>query len=432
MATSFPAGASLSFRSAVASRSESRLNRHSLGLALLVAGQPLAWTARDLLGFTNSFLFSAGMIAVALLMLTDLGVLFQAKLYATKLSIAPPLLWLTGTVVLAVGAAKFTDRVREPLYQLAIVAALVAIHSVRPSKLASFCKALFLVSFITTTIPLLQFLTGRLTLNGRLAAGDSNSPNQLAFVAGFLLISSLIWAWCSPHTLRNVLATTVAILTAIATAVLSNTRSVFIGVAICLLYKFAQLFINGLKRRSNVNISSRLSTYGAIAILSVTVVITYTRSRSLNAYLDDVTTHLKLGYLGYVEGVSGVESSAETRRRLMFYELANLNWTGHGYRSLYIDCPALQSFGDGGIILGVLFLVITICIPVTIVAKKLLSDHSPAPPLEQLMTYFYLISVPNLFLHGEPYDFTTWFYLVAVYGTLVRTLPRRISPSKAS
>jgi hypothetical protein len=135
--------------------------------------------------------------------------------------------------------------------------------------------------------------------------------------------------------------------------------------------------------------------------------------------LDAVRTHLELGYLGYVEGVSGVESSAETRRRLMSNELADLNWIGHGYRSLYIDCPVLQAFGDGGLALGLCFVVTTLCIPLTFIGIKLMSSYE-VTLLERLMIYFYLISMPNLFLHGEPYDFTTWFYMIAIYGTLIR------------
>ncbi|UPW18272.1 hypothetical protein M0C34_18930 [Agarivorans sp. TSD2052] len=82
---------------------------------------------------------------------------------------------------------------------------------------------------------------------------------------------------------------------------------------------------------------------------------------------------------------------------------------GSGYKSLWLDFPLLQAYSDLGILFGFLFMGTFLILPCLFSLRYINSSNAVG-----FFSLLYLANVPRLFLHGQPYDWQHFIYLVPI------------------
>ena len=82
---------------------------------------------------------------------------------------------------------------------------------------------------------------------------------------------------------------------------------------------------------------------------------------------------------------------------------------GKGYMSRnQIDFPLLQIFYDCGILMGIIYFILSIVYPLKFVISK------PKNDMDKIMIYFAIITICNSFFTGNPYGINCYMYLIIV------------------
>ncbi|MDY6927554.1 MAG: O-antigen ligase family protein [Pseudomonadota bacterium] len=89
----------------------------------------------------------------------------------------------------------------------------------------------------------------------------------------------------------------------------------------------------------------------------------------------------------------------------------NAPWFGNGIKHFWVDFPLLQIFSDLGIVVGLPYVYITLILPIIITLKY----KREKGLLLGLFIALYLSNMPRLFLHGQPYDWTTYIFISTLF-----------------
>jgi len=125
------------------------------------------------------------------------------------------------------------------------------------------------------------------------------------------------------------------------------------------------------------------------------------------------------GFDVYVAGgLREVDESAEARTMLRERAFSEFNMWGQGYDALYVDAPVLQAFFDLGLLGGLAFVLVTLVLPF---GWWILKVRSSGISVEQRFPFLvYLFFLPNLILHGRPYDFSVWLPVMLLFCVIAR------------
>ncbi|PSB04088.1 hypothetical protein [Merismopedia glauca] len=416
------------------------IQRHSYGVALIFAGLPIVWILRALVNAPNSQIYSIVAMILGLCL-----IVYPPKLWKCTLEVIfPPLtqsFWQLVPLLFLIPAlvASFLANIPDDLggvYILFLIAFLIAFNTVPYERLKFLPQACFVISATGCLVVLLYALKSGIGLSGqRLTAAATNSPGQIAYMGGTALISGIATLNHLSKSLSSLLRNYAyaAIMLGTAVVILAVSRSTLIGLSLCLLFAlFNRIYYFAPEKLPPIHLKIKpkkswfsstelkLIIWAVILIFAIlyweNLLLTLSPvAKTFNTYQERFWTYLQKGYQTYAEG-TGTELSAGKRRALLTYAISNFDNLGHGYKSLWVDCPLAQAFYDGGLLGGLLFLAVALIIPVACIAN--LTYFQPVDPIKSICIYLYIFSSPTLVLHGQPYDFYFWLRIVIIYSVM--------------
>lgn len=408
-----------------------RMNRASLGLGIVLSGLLVAWVARAVSGAGDSKIPAMLTFCIGLAFLGSWSNLSKGRLYGNWRTMIP-VLFLAPVCALSLFAAGTPDTVWAEL--LVVLSILFAIHTRPLHSFGPLPTSLVIVGSVGMVVTLVyawagmdSLFAGTAEISARLFAGDSKNPNYVSFVAGLVILATSFILWRDqPRLTLPVVFVSSAMILALVVVIVAGTRSTFLGLFACL----ALALIGHIRhrvhfpRRSIRHLSSR-EMWGKMFALLIGIAAIVLIPSQLRDYVagagGGLLTTLETGFRAYILGEASGEVSAEIRRVLLEQALAHVNVVGHGYKALYVDFPILQAFFDLGLVGGLLFLAVAVLIPSISAFWLIAIRNRPAPV--RFAGYVYIFFLPNLFLHGEPYDFLIWLPIVTFYALALRSVP---------
>lgn len=391
--------------------------RHAFAVSFIFCGLPLVWVLREAIGITNIQLFTWIVMATVVMILPQ----FKGHLYGDTKAIVFPLSFLAYLIVISFASGIPEDN--GFIYLLFVFSVFVGLMTV-PTRNLILVPILFLfISALSCVITVGNIILNDIELIGRIYAGDSNSPNQLSFVGGLAMVSGLFVLFNHVSTNRwTQFLSYMSILLGLIIVILSVTRSTVLGLVlcavICIFFKITKLItIQTRHDCTNAKIIKAKKIGARITILLLFLLGGYLYAGDIvSVYFFQFITYFQKGILSYFYGITGIEESAETRYYQIYLALNGIfeyPIAGHGYKSLYVDFPILQSFYDLGLFGGIYFLIIALLLPIIFIIRTMISVNSPA--LQRFVAYVYVYFTPNLILHGQPYDYPLWLPIVLLF-----------------
>lgn len=406
--------------------------RINIGLAIVLSGLPVVWVIRPYLGWVGSQGVSivVMLIAIALIISWDLLFAFKIKIYSSYQLALLPTIFVVPVAMIGFLANVHGDD--GPYYLLYSIVLLYAILSQKVSVYQTLPKVVAGISLLSAILTLLQVYFGDIGLtekgigeeSARLYSGDSNNPNYIAFVAGYGLIGLFLSGYrvmMFSYFLRVIGPASILIVVIL----MSMTRSAIFGI---LFVGLVGLFFNHKNQFSYYLLTpSRILRMGfafsAILAISYLLYQAFIENNSFGDFsslFGTIEEGLKEGIKGFFFGQDVTDQSTIDRIMLRNKAMDGLTLLGNGYSSMFIDNPLLQAFYDLGLFGGILFASVALIIPI-VRAFNLFRVGWGNSPASQFATYVYLFSLPNLLLHGRPYDFTLWIPIVLFYGLCFRS-----------
>ena len=395
----------------------------SIGFSLLFIGLPLSWMLRSTIGQQGERLFSMAMITFACLLLPNWSRVFAGRSVLSRSPVVVCVelffLYLILWTIVSTDSGTLAFDSLLPIFLLPIVLSFST-----PIDLVALPRTFACLS--TCVSLLILAVEGSATLAAasteRISVGDAGSPNQVSFVGGITVVTNLfllVSQRASPRS--SPLLLIVGACAGAVVVVLTQTRSTIIGLVVCLV-----AILTVLSTRATRKVAwhqTRMVVLLLVAASATLVIFDFSPGQTPAAEL--VTTHAESlqdyfykGYLAYFKGQDEVEVSASTRRLLRDQAWQGLSVSGHGFQSLYIDLPILQAFYDGGLVFGLCYSLVTLLAPLIIISRRLKGAATADPPM-QLACITYLFYMPNLFVHGQPFDYTVLLPISTFYGVLI-------------
>lgn len=420
-------------------------HRHSFGVALIFAGMPIIWIFRDIVGASEkgNQIYSIVFMVLGLCFITfyrNLPVSALDSLFPFLKKKHISLLFIIPSLIASTGKIPF-----DPIdagYLLFCVFFLIAINTVPYEKFYSLPQTFLTVSGSGCILLICYTLSSGIDLSGqRLIAGTTNSPGQVSFMGAVAVVSGLFTAkYFSRHSsaiFRTYIY--VSILAGIAVIILSISRATIISLALSLLFFLISysslsseesiLQTNKLHSRFNfalINLRNKFfrfrKTEILLAAVSIVTIVFYGKVVSpvfnlLGKYLDKFSQYFQRGFDTY-QGNGGKEMSAATRKFLLDKAITDMNSWGHGYKSLWVDFPIVQSFYDGGLLTGGVFSALTLVMPLAMIFRFVFNKREH-DTIRLFCIYNYILLLPNLFLNGQPYDFYIWLRVILFYSLML-------------
>jgi hypothetical protein len=188
------------------------------------------------------------------------------------------------------------------------------------------------------------------------------------------------------------------------TAILmAGTRSVYLGIVLAV---SSIIFLYGRKSKGGY--------YGifVLAVIICIISVTGLMSDRITHMLDFISRGL-FTILGDKSSLGDPSALSRINQRSLAIDLfLNNPVFGAGFKHYWVDFPLLQSFSDGGFFFGTLYLLAILVIPLWYCWSLRGSSSS----IVILMLAIYILNLPRLFLHGEPYDWTVCTYALLPYA----------------
>ena len=392
----------------------------SLGLALILAGQPLGWALRGQTGGGKSILLPVGIVIIGFLLLLRADMLVGLRLHARPVPFATVvmLLLVPVTVLLFVDPSGLAQYI---VYMVFIVGVIVVVGFSTTERFARLPEALMLVAGLSSLAPLLELAIGGVAKGFfRLAISGNDNTLIVATTGGMAILAATVSAF-SPRRgslLWGLICASVW-LTGLAATLLSGTRSVF-GMIIVLIPLYA--FVLRKRQASGTNRGGKRLGFwlvliagaiaaptAAIAVLGLAT-ITEISGRSISRLA---------GAVALFEGSKGsIDESTAIRAELAAESWDNMSVAGqgvmalpysHGDLSVYQHNAYLQAFYDLGLFGGCLYISVSLLIPLAMVTALLV--RGSLSPTEQLLVMLFIYIQGDMVAHSTPYN---WSPLIAV------------------
>lgn len=231
---------------------------------------------------------------------------------------------------------------------------------------------------------------------------DNQAYTLIAYAAAFGIIAS---AHALLRSYLGLVLGTASIVACVASVILAGTRSVYSGLAISIVYLLVA-------DRHYVSVR-RLFLYTTALIM---IFVFLALSGLFSERLQLLQESIREGFYTILGGDSlGIDPSALGRvfqREYASYLLAENPLFGAGFKAYWVDFPLLQAYSDLGIFIGFFYTVAFLIVPVFIAVRSTRRSN----PGHILLAALYLLNMPRLFLHGQPYDWVLFAYVFLVYA----------------
>lgn len=416
-------------------------DRQAVGVGLVFAGLPVAWVVRWAVGRPEAQSATVAVLALGLALTVSVAsVVNRHGLYLSPASLLP--VYFLFPVSLWAFTAGRAVSLQAGFGMMFAASFLLALATVPPGRLTHLPLRMTQVAWVSCTATLAAAL-GREPLgmeSQRLQAGLTNSPNQVSFVAGLLIVAWAAhlarhrtkqvearfgggtpggpnWQTERASTYRRLSATVAVGSVAGAVLLLSRTRSTLIGLAVCMLAALLRkvgLRIRGVhdhewrKMPHWIAAATLMTLAVGVSSLAVAHEVNVREAATLYATYVVRGANTLLGFGG------PRDPSAAQRVQNIARALSGMTWLGHGVGALRVDVPPIQAFYDLGVLGGVGFSCIVLIIPLLLSGSALLSPKVTSSSL--FVVYVWLFYLPSLLLHGDPYGFSTWLPVVMLYA----------------
>jgi hypothetical protein len=407
----------------------------SVGIALMLCGQQVAWAVRGYTSLSHSVIFPAIPILIGTGLLVRARWIFGSRITAGPISVAAPILLIFLPAV-ALSLIDTTFLVEQLTY-MAILCVIMLFASMNSSN--SFDHIPYYVMAIGGIGCLLadvEFIRAPLQNAARLGLAGNENPLSTALNGSTTAIAALVVGLSSNKNRAWLGVLSVAVFCVGASNVLlSVTRSQIVSVALCIM-----LFLFFLRGRIHPTCGSPLKwkSRQGLAFIAAAVggglAIPSIMGTLFNAkFLSTMITFALERFLPLLMA-DAKDGSLSAHKYLMDYNWQHLDAIGHGMMAmafrfgagLYAHMDYLEAMYDFGIVGGLIFAIIAAVFPIAIIVIRLV--QGPITMVQGMLILMFVSSQIDMMSHGTPYSWTQWQATILIYVLFV---PRfRSDPEK--
>lgn len=385
-------------------------------ISFLIAGLPILFIIREFIPLSKS-IFTYLIIAIVILSSINFKNLLQLNFFSRNNIFISILILILFSLFLLniIYENKLNFENSESFY---IVIILLIYISTLTNSISNTNKLFFYVLILSSITSYLTVFTSPMDLNywilnagGRLYVGDTKNPNISSFVALINVLSIIIF-FSSNSEKKSFLEIIFFIITmfiSIYIYYLSFSKSAIIGLLL-------SLFMIGL-----FNLLRKRKFIITIILCSVFfIIITFINPsfiENFNLRLEKIFSAFYSYFFGITENIAG-DSAAIRNLKLkeVLPILFEINiFTGNGIFTTRSDFPLLQTFTDLGYFPGILNLLIMFILPMTIIINNYERFKKTDKTLNNNFSMIlYVFFLPNLFLHGTPYETSIWIPILVL------------------
>jgi hypothetical protein len=386
----------------------------SFSLSFLVVGLPILFIFREYIPISKS-IFTYSLVGFMLLALINYNNLFKIKIHANIPIFIIILLFILYTLFIL--NLMYVTSSTSTIYIIITVFIYFALLTNEDKDFSIFYKYILIISSFVTVFTLVSTpldYSYWIMNGGRLYVGDTKNPNLSSFIALANILAIIFYLYTSTEKLKFIIKFIFLIvgLGSIYIYFLSFSKSAILGLIFALIYLIPKNFLKNKKM-----IISLIVLFVLIFLLSLFF------SDIANQISGKFTILINAfdGYFyGKTENIS-VDSAAIRHQSLVkvlpILEEINL-FTGNGIFTTRADFPLLQVFTDLGFFAGFLNLFLMFIFPLILISKqnikhKVLSNDFEKSKYFSILLYLY--NLPNLFLHGTPYEYSMWLPVLILY-----------------
>ena len=389
----------------------------SFELSFLVVGLPILFILREYIPISKN-IFTYSIMGFILLTLINYKNLVRLKLYS-KIPIYINVLLITLYTIFLLNL-MYSPSNSSSIYVFITILIYFALLTREEKDFSIFYKYILIISSVVTVLTL---LTTPLDLNywaydgGRLYVGDTHNPNLSAFTALINILVIVFYLLQKDIKLKLYIKISflVVSLGSLYIYFLSFSKSAIVGLVFSLIYLFPRRLLKNKKFLINI----------VILVVSVFLILIF-----LPAIGEEISNKfmvLNSAYDAYFYGKTSnlAADSAAIRHQTLSNVLPILKdinlFTGNSIFTTRADFPLLQVFTDLGFFAGFINLFLMLIFPLILIIKQDMRNKILSNDLEK-SKYFavllYLFNLPNLFLHGTPYEYSMWLPILILYKFL--------------
>lgn len=409
--------------------------RYSLGLALMFIGMQFATAVRNI---NSSINLVDLMMVISFILLIDYQNLSKGKIdlksFKNKI-----LLMIIGLMLIFACGALISQNNTYLFYHLYVICICIAFmthaniknsFNYLPYIICILGGIISIVVFYQATLHFTNFSFGGYELTGKLYLEEGGDPITIPRSLVITGIAFLFLNFKSKTVFSKIISIVLRIsfLLIIYLDLLAfANRSSLLFLTLIIFFYFISKGIKCKNKAKSLLISLLILVSLCILILNVPFIrdkIVYTFENTINA-------------LGTMFGKNGYDdSSGATRFSTINFAIETLNnsniWNiffGNGYMFEYIDVPALQIFVDLGFFIGLIYIFLTIILPLFIIFKSLSNKKNVIQCFIMLISIQYIF---DQFYCGTPYNYFNFIYIISLVSFFPFTKYKTITRNKFS
>lgn len=375
-----------------------------LGLAIFMGSYMFSWTFGKIVGLPSFEGIGLFLALGAMLIFWSSINSFSEKLYSFfKIFYLTAFLFMMALIAFAFGEAKDIVWISLGFIEIIIICSLSSTSG------RHFCIGFLFGTFLYNVFYLLNVQDAAIEAStfgdtARISFSEDNAAYSLiAYACAFCFLSAL-YNYITAFGSRTFCVVCMGI-SAIG-IILAGTRSVYGGIAMGAVYAV----IIGRRQAKSLNLSNFISLV-LLVLLIAGVVASGFMSERVGSLSESLGRALQTFFGGgaYIEDAS---AAGRVYQRSQAIDLFIANpLLGAGFKAFWVDFPLLQAFSDLGIIIGLIYLILFLVIPVYLCLKSMRSGNN----VITMLNIIYIVCVPRLFLHGQPFDWVVFTYAFLPY-----------------
>ncbi len=383
-----------------------------VGLAFIMSGYMYAWTIGNAVGLSSfigiGFFFIVGMILIVSMSAKKKIPIFFLSIFSN------PAAYLMCAIIILLSVTSTGASPKDIAWAIFGLGLLVCVFFIDVKDGNHFCFGYLW----TVTLAAFVYLFGvQDSLQGAIQYGDSSRVNLseeneaytlVAYAGGFAIVSAL---YGFANRIINPIISLPILVLGLLTVIMAGTRSIYLGLFLSIVYVFMK------SKLDKKQISNLFFGFFILALAIWGLYFSGLLEERLNEIFGAIDRAART-----ILGLSTVEIDDAANGRVIQRERSlSLIWQnlsmGAGFKAYWVDFPLLQAFSDLGVFFGFLYMYVVFLAPVIICfsLKKL-------NPTEGLLCALYVLNMPRLFLHGQPYDWPIFGFAFLPY---IITINRR-------
>ena len=383
--------------------------RASLGLALIMCGQPIGWGIRGQFVGGDSPALPGLIVVIGLALMCQPGWMVRARLYCSPSAVALPALLLLPFGVLGIlGPSSLV--VASLIYAVVVLAVLLILAATSAERLDRLPEAVLLIGAISSAVPLVQLVVGGAGRGFfRLAINGNDNTLITGSIGGMTVIAGLIVGLGRSSGIVAGVSAAVGTVAGLVAMVLTNTRSAIGMLVIC-----AILYVGFMRRRTmagTVHTARPRAAFGIVVMagaLLAPLAAAAVLGSTLFGDIVDRSWQRFLGAFAVVDTGSSTSVDVSTLERgiLLRQVWDRLSFGGRGFMAqaiasgdpnLYPHMSYAQAFYDLGFVVGALYLGVALIVPGAMAINRIV--QGPASHLSALVILLFVYSQGDQFAH---------------------------------